>query len=46
MALAVFPFVALPVLRVAFAFDDVAFHTFLDERRRELPTFILAALRP
>jgi len=46
MALAVFPFVAQPILRSVFGFDDEQFHQFLDERRRELPAFIVHALRP
>ncbi|MCA0377070.1 MAG: TetR family transcriptional regulator [Gemmatimonadetes bacterium] len=45
-ALCVFPFVARPVLQLAFGLDDAGFAAFLDERRRELPTFILNALRP
>ena len=46
LALCVFPFVARPVLAVAFGIDDAAFERFLDERRAELPNFILSALRP
>ena len=46
LGLCVFPFVARPVLRVAFAIDDDAFERFLDQRRAELPNFILSALRP
>ncbi len=46
MSLAVFPFVALPILRVTLGFDDAQFAEFLDERRRELPSFIIGALRP
>jgi len=46
VALCVFPFVARPVLRIVFGQDDAAFSRFLDERRAELPEFILNALRP
>jgi AcrR family transcriptional regulator len=46
VALCVFPFVARPVLRIVFGQDDAAFSRFLDERRSELPEFILNALRP
>jgi TetR/AcrR family transcriptional regulator len=46
VALSVFPFVARPVLRIVFGQDDAAFSRFLDERRKELPDFILNALRP
>ncbi|HEX6060290.1 MAG TPA: TetR/AcrR family transcriptional regulator [Gemmatimonadaceae bacterium] len=45
-ALCVFPFLARPLLETAFALDAEAFGRFLDERRAELPGFILAALRP
>lgn len=46
LALAVFPFAARPALYLAFGMDDEAFGRFLDERRAELPGFILTALRP
>lgn len=46
MALTVFPFVARPMLAAAFALDDDGFQRFLDERREDLPRFILNALRP
>ena len=46
MALTVFPFVARPMLSAAFALDDDGFQRFLDERREDLPRFILNALRP
>lgn len=46
MALVAIPFIARPVLDAAFGFDEAAFQRFLDERRQELPGFILNALRP
>lgn len=46
MALSVFPFLARPILAGAFRLDDAAFQRFLDERREDLPRFILNALRP
>lgn len=46
VALCVFPFVARPVLNIVFGQDDAEFSRFLDERREELPDFILNALRP
>ena len=46
LALCVFPFVARPMLNVAFGMDQRGFERFLDERRAELPGFILNALRP
>jgi len=46
IALCVFPFAARPMLRIVLGLDDGAFNRFLDERRAELPDFILNALRP
>jgi AcrR family transcriptional regulator len=46
LSLVIFPFAARPMLHAAFGIDDTAFERFLDERRRELPGFILNALRP
>jgi AcrR family transcriptional regulator len=46
MGLVVIPFAARPVLSVAFGIDDEGFERFLDQRRAELPGFILNALRP
>jgi TetR/AcrR family transcriptional regulator len=46
MALVVFPFIAKPVLAAVLSGDGSSFDNFLDERRRELPAFILSALRP
>ena len=46
IGLVVIPFVARPVLTAAFGLDDATFDRFLDERRAELPAFILNALRP
>lgn len=46
MALTVFPFVAQPILQTVLGFDEQRFSDFLDERRRELPAFIINALRP
>ena len=46
IALCVFPFAARPMMRLVLGLDDDAFNRFLDERRTELPDFILNALRP
>jgi TetR/AcrR family transcriptional regulator len=46
MALLAMPFVARPILLAAMMGDVAGFEAFLDERRRELPGFILNALRP
>jgi TetR/AcrR family transcriptional regulator len=46
MALTVFPFVARPILSAALELDDEGFQRFLDQRREDLPRFILNALRP
>lgn len=45
LALSVFPFVARPILHLALGLDDAGFERFLDQRRAELPGFILDALR-
>ena len=45
MALVAFPFVARPILSAVLAADGADYDQFLDERRRELPAFILNALR-
>lgn len=42
----VFPFVARPLLLVALEMHGESFDRFLDQRRAELPGFILNALRP
>lgn len=46
IGLCVFPFLARPMIAVALAADEAAFDRLLDERRRDLPGFILNALRP
>jgi AcrR family transcriptional regulator len=46
LALVVFPFAARPLLELVFGLNGEAFERFLDERRAELPGFILNALRP
>lgn len=46
MALVAFPFVARPILDAVLTAEGQSFDAFLDERRRELPGFILNALRP
>ena len=45
MSLVAFPFIARPVLAVVLSLNGSSFDDFLDERRRELPAFILNALR-
>ena len=46
MGLVVMPFLARPILPMLLDGDDGAFDRFLDERRADLPGFILNALRP
>lgn len=46
LGLCVIPFAARPMLRLALGMDDAGFERFLDERRAELPGFVLGALRP
>lgn len=45
LSMVIMPFVARPVLMIALGIDDAGFEAFLDERRRELPAFILNALK-
>lgn len=44
IATVVFPFVARPILCAALQLDEAGFDAFLDERRAQLPGFILNAL--
>lgn len=46
LSMVIMPFVARPVLLMAFGLNDAGFDEFLDERRRELPGFIMNALKP
>ena len=46
MSLVGFPFIARPVLDALLTAEGQSFDAFLDERRRDLPGFILNALRP
>ena len=46
LALAMFPFIARPLLMAALALDEAAFDAFIGVRRAELPGFILDSLRP
>lgn len=46
MALLVFPFVVRPVFEAILGLDDERFPAFIDARKRELPAFFLAGLRP
>ncbi|MCC6930629.1 MAG: TetR/AcrR family transcriptional regulator [Gemmatimonadaceae bacterium] len=46
MALLVFPFMARPMLTAMLRLDDRRFPAFVEERRRLLPSLILASLRP
>ena len=46
LSMVIMPFVARHVLLIALGMDDKGFDAFIDERRRELPGFILNAIRP
>jgi AcrR family transcriptional regulator len=46
LSLCVFPFAARPMLCAAFAMDDEGFARFIATRRKELPQFIMNALKP
>jgi TetR/AcrR family transcriptional regulator len=46
ISLCIFPFAARPLISAVFAMDDAAFARFIEERKRELPTYIRNALKP
>ena len=46
IALCVFPFAARPMLLVVLGMNPKAFDRFIEDRRRELPGFIMRAMRP
>jgi AcrR family transcriptional regulator len=46
MALLVFPFIVRPVLETILGLDAARFPAFIEARKRELPAFFLAGLRP
>ncbi len=46
LSLCVFPFAAQPMLRAALGFDDEGFAKFIEQRRKELPIYIKAAIAP
>jgi TetR/AcrR family transcriptional regulator len=46
MSMCIFPFAARPMMKLLFSLDDAGFAAFVETRKRELPGFFLAALRP
>jgi AcrR family transcriptional regulator len=46
MGLLIFPFAIRPALRELLALDDTRWRAFIEERRRLLPDFFMAGLRP
>jgi TetR/AcrR family transcriptional regulator len=46
ISLCIFPFAARPMLSIVFGMDDAAFMRFIEQRKKELPDFFRAALRP
>jgi AcrR family transcriptional regulator len=46
ISLCIFPFAARPLISAVFAMDDADFARFIEERKRELPTYIRNALKP
>jgi AcrR family transcriptional regulator len=46
ISLCVFPFAARPMLSIVLGMDDAAFKRFIEQRKKELPEFFRAALRP
>ncbi|MFB6099306.1 MAG: TetR/AcrR family transcriptional regulator [Salinibacter sp.] len=45
LSLCIFPFVACPLIETIFDMDDDAFGQFIDERKEEIPEFVLRGLR-
>jgi hypothetical protein len=46
MGLLIFPFAIRPALRELLSLDDTRWRAFIDERRRLVPDFFMAGLRP
>lgn len=46
ISLCVFPFAAAPLLKSAFELDQWQFRMFMEERKKQVPAFIMAALDP
>lgn len=46
LSLCLFPFAAQPLVRVCFGWGEEGFAAFIAERRKQLPGFVLNALRP
>lgn len=46
LSMCIFPFIARPMLHAMLGLDDERFTEFIEERKRELPAFMLNALRP
>lgn len=46
LALCVFPFIVRPMLHAMLGLDDERFRAFIEERKEELPAFILNSMRP
>jgi AcrR family transcriptional regulator len=45
MAITLFPFIAAPLLKGVFSFDDPAYHAFITERKVEIPRMFFALLK-
>jgi len=46
ISLCIFPFAARPMLSIVLGMDDASFMRFIEQRKKELPEFFRAALRP
>lgn len=46
LSLCIFPFIARPLIETMFGMDDAAFEAFIEERKENIPSFFLNALRP
>lgn len=45
LSMMVFPFIASPLFMKVFQYDKEAYYDYLDHRKKEVPAFIMAALR-
>ena len=45
ISLCIFPFVAKPIWMISSGIDDLQFHDFMEERKKEIPGFIIASIQ-
>jgi hypothetical protein len=45
IAMCIFPFVSRPMIKGIFGMNEVAFDEFIDQRKKEVPEFIINAIK-